>query len=85
MSKTIDKSLTKKLLDDVIVKDEPKVDVYKSTYPEPSYVQGGRSWMDDCDLGLGFVGLGFRGPLMVQSLTSAKSKFLSLSDVNWTQ
>lgn len=53
MSKTIDKSLTKKLLDDVIVKDEPKVDVYKSTYPEPSYVQGGRghegSWMDDWD------------------------------------
>jgi hypothetical protein len=50
---SIDKSLTKKLLDDVIVKDEPKVDVYKSTYPEPSYVQGGRvhegSWMDDWD------------------------------------
>jgi hypothetical protein len=58
MSKTIDKSLTKKLLDDVIVKDEPEVDEYKSTYPEPSYVEGGRSWMDDCDLGLGFVGLG---------------------------
>jgi hypothetical protein len=67
MSKTIDKSLTKKLLDDVIVKDEPEVDVYKSTYqedarfkPEPSYVEGAqvRSWMDDCDLGLGFVGLG---------------------------
>lgn len=53
MSKTIDKSLTKKLLDDVIVKDEPEVDEYKSTYPEPSYVQGGRghegSWMDDWD------------------------------------
>jgi len=49
MSKTIDKSLTKKLLDDVIVKDEPEVDVYKSTYPEPSYVEGGRSWMDDWD------------------------------------
>ena len=51
MSKTIDKSLTKKLLDDVIVKDEPEVDEYKSTYqedarfkPEPS---GGGSWMDD--------------------------------------
>ena len=58
MSKTIDKSLTKKLLDDVIVKDEPEVDVYKSTYPEPSYVEGGGSWMDDCDLGSGFVGLG---------------------------
>jgi len=60
MSKTIDKSLTKKLLDDVIVKDEPEVDVYKSTYSEPSYVEGAqvRSWMDDCDLGLGFVGLG---------------------------
>jgi len=71
MSKTIDKSLTKKLLDDVIVKDEPEVDEYKSTYPEPSYVEGGvpggrssgayhrgGSWMDDCDLGLGFVGLG---------------------------
>ncbi len=60
MSKTIDKSLTKKLLDDVIVKDEPEVDEYKSTYPEPSYVEGAqvRSWMDDCDLGLGFVGLG---------------------------
>lgn len=49
MSKTIDKSLTKKLLDDVIVKDEPKVDIYKSSYPEPSYVQGGGSWMDDWD------------------------------------
>jgi len=49
MSKTIDKSLTKKLLDDVIVKDEPEVDVYKSTYSEPSYVEGGGSWMDDWD------------------------------------
>jgi len=51
MSKTIDKSLTKKLLDDVIVKDEPEVDVYKSTYSEPSYVEGAqvRSWMDDWD------------------------------------
>ncbi len=100
MSKTIDKSLTKKLLDDVIVKDEPKVDVYKSTYPEPSYVQGGRghegSWMDDWDRSHGWrddlhnadvdhgdaFGLGFRGPLMVQSLTSAKSKFLSLLETS---
>jgi len=45
---SIDKSLTKKLLDDVIVKDEPKEDVYKSTYHNPSY-QGGGGWMDDWD------------------------------------
>ncbi len=28
---------------------------------------------------------GFRGPLMVQSLTSAKSKFLSLNEATFTQ
>lgn len=60
---SIDKSLTKKLLDDVIVKDEPKVDRYVPHYPS-HYVDNGGSWMDDWDKSHGWQDRGNEDHLM---------------------